>query len=225
MNKKLLVTLMLAATGWASLSAKGEPDWKECGENWGNALAAPKSGALYTYIAGGIKKIANKKIPDNLRLYGKVQLKSVRVAKNLTCYGSADLSGVTVSGVTTMYGPMTAQKSTFNNLDVRCSQEAQEGLTLSDAKVNKLLVYGTLKADRSTLEKVTAFSQELELTNSHVSSIVMMNGQKNTKKAVIVLEDTMVDGPIYFSQKGGLVICKGTSQVTGKIIGGTLIKK
>jgi len=187
-------------------------NWQELGEQWGDG-----------------KKISNQTIDQPLTVYGAVRCSDSRITKNFTCYGSAVFSTTTSSSVATIYGRLTANDCTFKDLDVRCSdrpQEADETVTLTDTTVDKLLVKGPLTATKASLSHITSFSKEITLSESQVGMIEMMNcSGKSHKKASIELIDTVVDGDIIFSHKGGTVICSGTSKVKGRIVGGALIKK
>lgn len=230
----LIATCTLVSLNSVSLLAESQPSWQECGENWASSLenatswsgdGAPK---LYEVTKEGIKKIVHKKLPDNVTLYGRVQLSDVDIAKNFTCYGFAEVANATVHGVTTMYGPMNANRCSFADMDIRCANEILDEpgtVQLSHTNVRKLFINGKLVTESSTIKSITTFFHELEVSNSHVGDITMMNGSHVKKrKAVIVLNNTIVEGSIQFSQKGGTVICKGTSLVKGEIIGGTLEK-
>ncbi len=239
MKKRIIPTILVATCTLVSLQtillfAEVQPSWQECGENWAMSLEngttwsdddAPK---LYEVTKEGIKRISHQKLPENVTLYGRVQLSDVSIAKNFTCYGFAEVAHATVVGVTTMYGPMNANRCTFTDMDIRCANEMLDEpgtVNLSHSSARKLFINGKLMTESSTIKSVTTFSHELEFSNSHVGDITMMNGlHGKKKKAVIILNNTIVEGSIQFSQKGGTVICKGTSVVKGEIIGGTLEK-
>lgn len=230
----LVATCTLVSLQGISLYAEIQPNWQECGENWGTSLenAACSHGdgleKPYEVTKEGIKKIFHKKLSDNVTLYGRVQLNDVDIQKNFTCYGFAEVTNATVNGVTTMYGPMNALRSSFTDMDIRCSNEILDEpgtVNLVHTSVRKLFLNGKLTTESSTIKALTTFFHELELSNSHIGDITMMNGSHvKKKKAVIILNNTIVEGSIQFSQKGGMVICKGTSVVKGEIINGTLEK-
>ncbi len=230
----LVATCTLVSLQSISLYAETQPNWQECGENWGSALenATGIHGdgieKPYEVTKEGIKKISHKKLTDNVTLYGRVQLNDVAINKNFTCYGFAEITNATINGVTTMYGPMNAMRSSFSDMDIRCSNEILDEpgtVNLVHTSVRKLFINGKLTTETATIKALTTFFHELELSNSHIGDITMMNGSHVKKrKAVIVLNNTVVEGSIQFSQKGGIVICKGTSFVKGEIINGSLEK-
>ena len=225
----LVATCTLAALQSTPLYAEEQHNWQEWGESVGNALENGTSpNKLYHVTKSGIKKVSQRTIDDNLTLHGKIQLNKVAISKNFTCYGFANLSNTSVAGVTTMYGPIHAKGSRFNEMDVRCSKvmhNKYSSVKLSKCSVKKIFLNGKLEADSTDIEHITTFYHTLTLSDSHVESIDMINSSRNkNKRAVIELNNTIVEGSITFAQKGGTVICKGTSKVKGSIIGGTLIK-
>jgi hypothetical protein len=228
----LLVTYILVSLESTILFAEIQPNWQERGESWAssfeNGVLSSNDGAVYEVTKEGIKKISHQKLAENLTLYGRVQLADVHMAKNFTCYGFAEVSNTTVHGVTTMYGPMNAHRCLFADLDIRCANEILDEpgiVNLSHSSARKLFINGKLMTESCTVKSITTFFHELEMSHSHVGDITMMNGsQLKKRKAVIVLNNTIVEGSIQFSQKGGTVICKGSSVVKGEILGGTLEK-
>jgi hypothetical protein len=229
----LLVTCVAVSLKSDVLLAESQPSWQECGESWATALDndtswsgdAPK---VYEVTKNGIKKISHQKLGENVTLYGRVQLSNVTMTKNFTCYGFAEVSHSTIHGVTTMYGPMNADRCTFSDMDIRCANEVLDEpgvVNISNCSARKLFINGKLMSEASNIRSVTTFFHELEISNSHIGDITMMNGsQMKKKKAVIILNNTTVEGSIQFSQKGGTVILKGTSVIKGDVIGGTIEK-
>lgn len=212
--KKRISSLYLLLSICCTGILKGDPkhNWQEFGDKWGDS-----------------KQIQNQKIDDNLTLYGKtISLTNVQLGKNFTCYGSVELIDTTVAGVATIYGPATTKDCVFKEIDIRCSNEkfgTKDIVQLTDTKVEKLLIKGDLHATKSSIGQITTFSSDITLKNSTVDSIIMMNNTETKhKKATIELIDTIIEGDIIFSQKGGTVKCTGTSEIKGRIEGGTLLK-
>lgn len=215
MKTRVFPSILVAASVF---SLYGEPpiDWERVGENWGNS---------FQYTKDGIKRLTGEEITKNMRLYGHNALDNVTFKKNLTCYGYAELQSVTVQGVTTMFGPLSADHCLFKDMDVRCYNEmiGKGVVQLNNSSVQKLTLNGILKADSCTIDKIITFGADTELVRSTVKEIVVLNKAHN-EKTPIVLTDTTVEGNISFSQKGGIVICKGTSTIHGTVTNG-IIKK
>ena len=206
---------ILVATSIFSLYSKPSVDWEHVGEQWGNSFQHTKD---------GVQRLTEQTVSDNRRLYGHIIVEDVVFKKNLTCYGYTEFSNVRVHGVTTMYGPLTAESSVFKDMDVRCYNESSgKGIVkLTDCTVNKITLNGRLEATNTTLHKVITFSPETVLTDSTVQDINIMNAGNS---GIVELHNTIVEGSITFSQKGGKVICKGTSEVRGTITNGSLKKE
>jgi hypothetical protein len=220
MKTRVLPSILVAASVFTINSQPQPPvDWERVGENWGNSFQHTKD---------GIKRIVGQTIDKDLRLYGHSLLEDVIALKNLTCYGYAELQGTKVQGVTTMYGPMEAKDSTFKDLDVRCYNEmiGKGTVTLNDCAIQNLTLNGALKATRTTFHQIVTFAADTLLTDSTVHELMVMNALlPRQEKAVVILDNAIVEGSITFSQKGGIVICKGTSEVRGPIENGTLKKE
>ncbi len=218
MKTRVFPSILVAASVF-SLYSIPPVDWERVGENWGNSFQHSKD---------GVKHLTGKIVNESLRLYGHVKLDDVIIKKYFTCYGYAELNTVTVQGVTTMYGPMIAQNSTFTDVDIRCYNEAigKGTVSLNKCTLNKITLNGRLETKNTTIKQIITFAPDTVLSHSTVGDINVMNkALPKNEKAVVELHNTIVEGSITFSQKGGTVICKGSSEVRGTITNGTIIKE
>jgi hypothetical protein len=208
MKKTLFsATFLTACTsiGTDTLATETKCDWQERGERWGES-----------------QKIQNKKINENLTLFGSLELSSLTVKKNLTCYGSATLSHVKVQGVTTMFGCMTASSCRFEDIDVRSSsarQDAPGSVSLTSCSAQKCMVSAQLDVQDSTIDTLVLFSYPCVLKNTRIKNLVIMNTRK---QPLIELIDTVIEGTVTFAQKGGCITQKGSSKIKGSLVNGTL---
>ena len=215
MKTRVFPSILVAASVF-SLYSTPPVDWERVGENWGNSRQE------------GVKRLSGKIVTDSLRLYGHVQLDEVTIKRYFTCYGYAQLKKVNILGVTTMYGPMVAENSTFTDVDVRCHNKTiGKGIVkLNNCTLNKLALNGRLEAHKSTIKQITTFATKTVLSNSKVHDIKIVNTMPTRhEKATLILDNTTIKGSITFTQKGGIIICKGTSKIHGTIINGTIIKQ
>ncbi len=207
MKTRVIPTFALVASV-LSLVSKPPVDWKRVGEDWS-----------HSFTKEGANHLKDERITGDRQLYGDdVLLERVTVERNLTCYGIAELNQSHVYGVTTMFGPLKAFESTFKDVDVRCYDDS---VKLIDCKIEKLTINGHLNAQDCDIRRMTTFASDTVLTNSTIQDILVMTDEKS----IVELNNTLVEGSITFDSKGGIVIAKGTSEVRGSIIGGTLRKE
>ena len=225
MNKTVLTVLMLALASASGLRATKELEspssWKELGTKWG---AEPDSqGVVHD---DRTKQIRLKKFADSKTFYGTVEFEKTSFCKNLTCYGSARLTGSEVQGVTTMYGTLSAFGSTFKDMDVRAAEKNENQdttLVLDTCQVTHLFLEGRLETSKSKLSSLKIVGNDVVCIDSTISdNIVIMASPSKSKRVVIELTNSVVEGSITFSQKGGIVICNGNSEVKGGVFGGTI---
>lgn len=200
--------------------------WKEVGTKWG---ATHTTSTIKRSSDTGVKKIHAKSFAESETLYGLLELERVIAFKNLTCYGAARLSVCVVKGVTTMYGTLHAFGCSFKDLDVRGAEknENQETtLIMDNCTVLNIFLEGRLEATKSKISSLKVIGNDLICVDSTITDItVLPNSNSKSKKAVIELTDTHIEGSITFAQKGGIVICNGTSTVKGGVYGGTIEKR
>lgn len=84
-------------------------------------------------------------------------------------------------------------------------------------------LYSGASFENAELNQVEVGAVEANFDYCTVDSIVMkqLEGDFASKKQIVYLRNTIVEGDITFEQGDGHVILEGSSKVKGKIIGGT----
>ncbi len=201
-------------------------------------------------ISVGIGAVAS--CTDNTHCYyaGSVSL-SDKTILSLTTAGSATLHNVSIEGKATIAGSLKATEGAFGSLfasgattldsitindyahvngaliasSVSCGSLAAYGsATLSSVKVKgNTTVVGRFKATDSVFDSLTAWrGSHIVLTNSTALSIKVTKSQTD-KVHPIELDGSTVTGTIEFEAKDGVVILRNGAQVTGEVIGGSII--
>ncbi len=137
--------------------------------------------------------------------------------KSLTINGKADLEDIKVTNNLIVKGALEAEDCIFNNVTVHGK------VSVEDTKVSGVMkILGTADFEECDLQHVEIASKEIELEECNVTSIVVKETSDNQQ--LVILDDTSVSGNITFEKGDGLVEVKGTSEVKGKIIGGSVKK-
>lgn len=137
---------------------------------------------LYAESVYGALVLADATKKD-LSIYGAATLTNV-TAESLTIYGGLIASNLTVSGKTTIFGVITADDSTFNDLEL-----ASDASVLTNSKANKVNVIADKdKKQELTLKGTTVISGDVVFESGkgelHTDKDVVIKGQ--VKGAVVV---------------------------------------
>lgn len=131
----------------------------------------------------------------------------------LTINGSGTLTNIDVTEKLIVNGSMSASESNFQAL------AANGSINLYKTTVNGLSeINGRLNAESCIFNRIIVNSKRTTLSDSQTKTIHVRRPQE----PVIELNNTKVDGDIIFDGGDGKVFLNGNSEITGKIVGGTL---
>ncbi len=181
---------------------------------------AAKNPEIYMETGFGKTYFGNETI-KNIHACGKVVLDATQVTESLNVNGDlqandAQIANMAVNG-----------KSDLRNCSVK-EMKINGHIHLDNCSIEReSLVNGFLVAVHTTFsEKLTASSPKLIFEDCQLDSIHMKKDSEENKTQVIELKKgTKVDGSITFESVKGEVILSSDSVVTGKIIGGKIIRQ
>lgn len=128
--------------------------------------------------------------------------------------GLTRLEKVIVMHATHINGKLNAKQSEFRGrLFVNGQVELVESIVLGKTHIN-----GFLLATNSSFGEMEIAADLVILTDSEAKNIFIRDNNQN-KQQVIELEDTTVNGNVYFERVGGIVTLKGDSKIMGDVIG------
>lgn len=163
-------------------------------------------------------------VDNKLSVTGSLNAKKCKF-ENAAINGLVDLDNVVIPGILSVKGPFTAENSqlglvtiagsaSMNNCSVANNLEVSRGLTLNHCRLE---------------QNLKSSGTELILKDSNVQGSVSVDKLSWLfswfKQQTIKLHDTVIHGDIVFEKQGGAVDLIGASNVHGRIINGTAIRK
>lgn len=155
--------------------------------------------------------------------------------KNLHHSGNLEMNKVKVQGSLIVNGRLEAKNSTFNDMTINGNTELKDvsvngpvningQMEVKDSKFSKeVMINGHIAAESSQFKKqITVASSNIEFKKCELQNVHIQKSGGDKQK--LELRATQVKGNIEFESNDGTVIMDKKSNITGKVIGGTVKK-
>jgi hypothetical protein len=137
----------------------------------------------------------------------------------VTFNGTLQIKDSEVSESTQVNGTLTVENSELNALNVNGSISLDESVIKGAVTVN-----GTLEATKSRFQNtITAITKRLCLSGSTAVDVLIKNSSDSEE--IILSGGTKIAGSITFESGKGKVIIKDSSEVTGEVRGGVVVRE
>ena len=166
-------------------------------------------------------KITSNQDSDYVSITGPIQGKHLECKCNIKVTGPVSLSDVKARKMN-ITGPAELKKMRVDEIKITGP------LDMSKSDIVDLNITGPLHINESTVSKITVQAEEITIDDALTGDIIVLpnNPNKENKKQKVILKNAVsIKGDITFIGKNGEVQMDEKAMITGKIIGGKVIKK
>ena len=138
--------------------------------------------------------------------------------ENISFSGNVTLDGTTVTNNLDVNGQLHAISANISKANISGNSDFSQAVISKKCNIT-----GYLKADKSNfIADIVANTNKLELNKTKTNNIVVKSN--NGEKAIVMLNNSTVQGDISFSSGNGEVI-NNNSTIKGRVSGGVVTKK
>jgi cytoskeletal protein CcmA (bactofilin family) len=144
------------------------------------------------------------------------------VTPSISANGPVTINDTIVQQATNVNGTLTADKATLNQLIVNGSVALTSSLVKGVATIN-----GTLTATKTNFEDtITISTNNATFSQCQAADIIVDNSGDGivSPQTITIDQNSKIDGDITFKGNDGVVNLGPNSTITGKVIGGKVVK-
>jgi len=143
------------------------------------------------------------------------------VVNSLSGNGMVEVNGTAVIGATTINGLLNASDAKFSSLDVNGSVNLMQCTITGSSEIKGSLVASSTKFEN----KLDVYSEITRFVNSKINGDLHLRHTDSFKQVVYLDNFSEVSGNIIFDDGDGEVIVRGSSKISGKVVGGHAVNK